>query len=508
MGNNANNKRIAKNTLMLYVRMLLTMAVTLYTSRVILQVLGVEDFGIYNIVGGVVTMLAFLNSSLNTATQRYMNFEMGRNNLQGVKDVFSVSFISYCIIAIIVVILSETVGLWFVYHKLVIPASRLSAAVWVFHFSILTFVVNLLTVPYNAAIIAYERMSIYAYVSIADVILRLLMVFLLQIVTADKLILYAIMMFLVTVVVGLAYFIFCHRLFSACRVRWTWNTRLMKGLFSFSGWMLSGTITNLLSTQGVNILINVFFGPALNAARAIAVQVQSAVNSFVANFLTATRPQIMQSYAQGNTDYMNKLVFSASKFSFFLLFILSISIFFNASLVLNIWLKHVPEYAALFTQLVLVDLWINAAYSPIAYVSQASGKIRNYQLAISVGFVLIAALTWGAFKLGYPVYTTFIISIVIDILGLFVRLWVLYNIVRFPVVGYLKKVLWPIVYLLALSLLFSYILELLFKPEHIYDFFVYTCICFFFIGGLIWMIGLDKSEQNLLMKSLNKVIKH
>lgn len=440
-----NTRRIAKNTAMLYIRMLLIMGVTLYTSRVILNVLGVEDFGIYNVVGGVVAMLAFFNSSLSTATQRYMNYEMGKGNAEGVQKVFSMSFIGYCLLAVVTIIFAETVGLWFIYNKLVIPEVRLNAAIWVFQFSLLTFVVNLLTVPYNAAIIAHERMSIYAYISVGEVVLRLLLVFFLQIIDADKLKLYALMMFFVSCLVGFSYRVCCIRSFPECRLRWVWDKWLLKDLFSFSGWMLSGTITNLLSTQGVNILINLFFGPALNAARAIAMQVYGAVNAFVTNFMMAVRPQIVKSYAQGNTEYMYRLVFSASKFSFFLLFLLTIPILLNTDLILRFWLKNVPPYTVLFTQLVLIDLLINAAYGPIAYVSQAVARIRDYQLVISVGFVFIAFFTWIAFKLNYPVYSTFNIAIVIDIAGLFMRLWILRRIVEFPVMHYMRIVIYPIV---------------------------------------------------------------
>lgn len=503
-----NNKRIAKNTGMLYFRMILIMLVTLYTSRVVLQTLGVTDFGIYNVVGGVVTMLNFLNSSLSTATQRYMNYEMGKGNMDGLQKVFSMSFFAYCMIAVVAVILAETIGLWFIYNKLIIPVDRLQAAIWVFHFSVLTFVVNLLTVPYNAAIIAHERMSIYAYISVAEVVLKLLLVFLLQVIDADKLGLYGMMMCIVAVIVCWAYRSCCLRSFPECRLRLVWDKGLLKGLFFFSGWMLSGTITNMLSTQGVNFLINMFFGPVLNAARAVAMQVYAAVNSFVANFMTAMRPQIVKSYAQGDFGYMYRLVFSASKFSFFLLFILTVPLFFNMNQVLSLWLKEVPEYAVLFTQLVLIDLLINAAYGPLAYISQASGKIRDYQLVISVGFVLIALLSWGLFKAGYPVYTTFILAIVIDVLGLFARVWVLQRIVHFPVKAYFRKVCGPVASVLFCSLFVSGIPKVWLMPSSFFHLLFHVCWCVGLTTLFIWLLGMDKGEKNLFVKGLNKIIKH
>lgn len=504
----ANNKRIAKNTGYLYMRMLLLMFISLYTSRIVLKVLGVEDFGIYNVVGGVVAMLSFLNSSLSTATQRYLNYEMGKGNREALQDVFSMSFIAYCILSIIAVILAETVGLWFVCNKLVIPAERFDAAIWIYHFSVLTFVVNLLTVSYNATIIAHERMSIYAYISIGDAVLRLVLIFLLQIINVDKLWLYGLLMLLVSCMVCFAYRIVCVRSFQECRVRWIWDKNLLKGLFSFSGWMLSGTITNLLSTQGVNILINMFFGPTLNAARAVAMQVNAAVNSFVANFMTATRPQIIKSYAEGNTTYMYRLVFTSSKASFFLLFILAIPILFNTEYILGLWLKTVPEYAVFFTQLVLIDLLIQATYSPIAYVSQASGKIRNYQLVISVGFVLIAVLTWIAYKLGYPVYTTFYIAVVIDFIGLFMRLAVLYKTVSFPVAAYFRVVIYPVSLILIFSLSASYIPKLfLGNIANFLSVGLYALWCVGVTGLFIWLGGLDKGEKGLLLQGVQKIFK-
>lgn len=500
-----NNKRIAKNTAFLYFRMLLIMLVSLYTSRVVLQTLGVVDFGIYNVVGGVVTMLAFFNSSLNTATQRYMNYEMGKNNAEGLAKVFSMSFIGFCIIAVITAVLAESVGLWFIYNRLVIPPDRLNVAVIVFHLSVLTFIVNILLIPYSAAIIAHEHMSIYAYISIAEVVLKLLLVFLLQVIDCDKLILFGVMVCVVSCLVALSYRYYCVRQFRECRLKWVWDKSLLKGLFSFSGWMLSGTMTNMLSTQGVNMLINMFFGPAMNAARAVAMQVNGAVGAFEANFMTAVRPQIVKSYAQEDWYYMYRLVFSSSKCSFYLLFVLVLPILFNTHSILALWLKEVPDYAALFTQLVLIDLLINAAYGPIAYVSQASGKIRDYQIVISVGFILIAVLTWLAFKMKFPVEYAFIITIAIDIIGLFARLWVLQRTVQFPVLAYFKKVMSPVMLVFTLSLLSAYFISGCFDSETFVGMIGNAMGSCLVAGGLIWIIGMEQAEKQMVIKGISKL---
>lgn len=321
-----NNKRIAKNTFLLYFRMLFTMGVSLYTSRVVLNTLGVEDFGIYNVVGGVVVMFSFLNSSLATATQRFLNYEMGQGNALKLEKVFSIALTGHYLIALSVILLAETIGLWFVSTQLEIPAERMHAALWVYQFSILTLAVSIISVPYNAVIIAHERMKVFAYVSIAEVSLKLTVVFLLVYLSFDKLVLYAFLLLVVAVIVRMIYATYCKRNFTECKYRFIFEKDLFAQMFCFSGWMFTGTLSNLFSSQGVNILINMFFGPIQNAARGIAYQIQGTVNAFVTNFMVAVQPQIVKSYSQGNYSYMYKLVFMASRYSFYLLFLLSLPV--------------------------------------------------------------------------------------------------------------------------------------------------------------------------------------
>ena len=288
-----NNKRIAKNTFLLYFRMLFTMGVSLYTSRVVLNTLGVEDFGIYNVVGGVVVMFSFLNSSLATATQRFLNYEMGQGNALKLEKVFSIALTGHYLIALSVILLAETIGLWFVSTQLEIPAERMHAALWVYQFSILTLAVSIISVPYNAVIIAHERMKVFAYVSIAEVSLKLTVVFLLVYLSFDKLVLYAFLLLVVAVIVRMIYATYCKRNFTECKYRFIFEKDLFAQMFCFSGWMFTGTLSNLFSSQGVNILINMFFGPIQNAARGIAYQIQGTVNAFVTNFMVAVQPQIV-----------------------------------------------------------------------------------------------------------------------------------------------------------------------------------------------------------------------
>lgn len=361
-----NNKRIAKNTFLLYFRMLFTMGVSLYTSRVVLNTLGVEDFGIYNVVGGVVVMFSFLNSSLATATQRFLNYEMGQGNALKLEKVFSIALTGHYLIALSVILLAETIGLWFVSTQLEIPAERMHAALWVYQFSILTLAVSIISVPYNAVIIAHERMKVFAYVSIAEVSLKLTVVFLLVYLSFDKLVLYAFLLLVVAVIVRMIYATYCKRNFTECKYRFIFEKDLFAQMFCFSGWMFTGTLSNLFSSQGVNILINMFFGPIQNAARGIAYQIQGTVNAFVTNFMVAVQPQIVKSYSQGNYSYMYKLVFMASRYSFYLLFLLSLPVLLQTQYLLQLWLKNVPDYSVLFTQLVVIDLLINSSFTPDA----------------------------------------------------------------------------------------------------------------------------------------------
>lgn len=504
----ANNKRIAKNTLILYVRMLFMMLISLYTSRVILNALGAEDFGIYNVVGGVVAMMSFFSSSMATATQRFLNYEMGRGHVENLQNIFSVSFISYCIIGIIVVLVAETAGLWFLQNKLVIPSERMFAAFWVYQFSIATFIVSLLSVPYSATIIAHEKMSAFAYISIIEAIGKLVIAYLISISFMDKLIFYAILMFLVSLMVRGVYTIYCKKHFPECKLQWIWKKDLFQQLFSFSGWMLVGTVCNIFNTQGVNMLINIYFGPVLNAARAVAMQVYNAVNSFAVNFMTATRPQIMKSYAQKDYSYTYKLVYSSSKLSFGLLFILSIPLLLDTDYILELWLKKVPDFADKFVQLALIDLLITSAFSPIATLSQASGKIRNYQLIISVGFVLIFVLSWIAYYCGFPVYYTFVISIIINFIGLFVRVWEMKCSQEFPMAVYLKKVVMPICITFFITMILTKIIQMgLSLSESLVDFIVNNSVYMCIGVLLLWVITFDKKEKELIMDFVIKKIK-
>ena len=341
--NSQKNKQIARNTLFLYFRMLFIMCISLYTSRVILEALGVSDYGIYNVVGGFVAMFALISSSLTSACTRFLNYEMGKGSASRLRTVFSTSLTVHIILACIIALLCESFGVWYVNNKMVIPEARLIAANWVFQISVLNFCINLVTVPFNAAIIAHEKMSTFAYVSIFEGISRLVICFLVMWISFDHLITYALLYMLVQVSVMAMYQVYCNRHFDECHYRFSIDKKLTKQMFSYSGWHVFGNSASILNRQGVDLVLNLFCGTILNAAKGISNQVMNAVASFANNFMIALNPQITKSYAKGDYDYMLSLLYRGSRFSYYLLFFLSLPIILNTDFIMHIWLKNVPE---------------------------------------------------------------------------------------------------------------------------------------------------------------------
>ncbi|WP_321290633.1 oligosaccharide flippase family protein [uncultured Sunxiuqinia sp.] len=435
-----NNKRIAKNTLLLYFRMFLTMGISLYTSRIVLNTLGIEDFGIYNVVGGIVMMFSFLNTSMASATQRFLSFELGRNDLKELKRVFAMSLNIHATIAVVIFIVAETAGLWFLNNRMSIPLNRLLAANWVYQFSIFAFVVTIMSVPYNALIISHERMNIFAMVSIAEVTLKLIIVIVLQRLNADKLKLYAILVFFVALFIRLIYGIYCRRNLKGSKYYFFWDKQLYKRLISYAGWNLWGNAAAVTYSQGVNILLNLFFGPSINAARGIAFQVKNAVNGFVSNFQMALNPQIVKSYAEKDLLYMHQLIFQGARYSFFLLFILSLPVIIEADTILLLWLKIVPDYTVLFCRLILINALIDSISGPLMTAAQASGKIKVYQGVVGGLLLLILPMSYTFLAWGYPPQITLIISISVSIIALGARLLIISPLVKLSIRSFFKQI--------------------------------------------------------------------
>lgn len=396
----SSNKRIAKNAIMLYIRMFLSMIVGLYTSRIVLNTLGVVDYGIYGVVGGVVSMMGFLNASMAGATSRFITFELGKGNLQRLKDTFSSAMIVHIGIALVVFILAETVGLWFLNNKLIIPEDRMHAAHWVYQMSILSAMLNITQVPYNACIIAHERMGVYAYIEILNVTLKLLIVYLLLISNFDKLILYSILMFAVSIIIMMIYRIYCIRKFQECHFHWLWNKEKLCPLLSFSGWDLYGNMCVTARQQGNNILINMFFGVALNASSAIATTVSGVATGFCHNILQAFRPQIIKQYAQNNIEQMQDLVIKAITYSTLLLGCIVIIFEIEAEYILSIWLGNVPKYAVTFCKILLLANTFGMINAVLCIIIHATGNIKRISLITGTFFLLNIPFVYACFKLG------------------------------------------------------------------------------------------------------------
>ncbi len=500
----SDNKRIAKNTVFLYIRMLFVMLVNLYTSRIILKNLGIEDYGIYNVVGGIVTMFTFLNGSLGSATSRYITFELGRKNFGRLSSVFNVALIIHICIAFIIVLLSETVGLWFFYEKMTIPAGRLNAAFWVYQISILTCFLSLTQVPYNATIIAHENMRIYAWVGIGEVIGKLVIVYLLLISPVDRLVFYALLLCVLQISVMLFYRIFCNRNYPESKLRICRDKSLYREMFGYAGSDLIGNISVLAQGQGLNILLNMFFGPAVNAARGIAYQVQGAVTQFSNNFMTAVKPQIIKLYAEGKTDDMMRLVNKSSCFSYYLMWIITFPIFLECDYILTLWLGKYPEHAVDFLRLILVLCLIQTLKTPRTTVFHATGHIKLTN--IIVGSILCAAfpLAYLFLKLGYSPESVFWASNITMIVSEFASVIVLKRYVRFSARNYLMCVHVRCFIVTAVSFVIPYLICRNVLESSFIKLILTVCITTVFSCITIWLIGLDKDSRITLKKLIKR----
>lgn len=425
----SNNKRIAKNTILLYLRMLLTIVVSLYTSRMILKILGVSDYGVYNVVGGIVAMLSFLNSALTAASQRFIAFELGRGDKKKLKTIFCTSVTIHAILALIIFIIAETVGLWFVNTHLNIEPARMIAANWVYQCSILTFMLTIISVPYNSCIVAHEHMNAFAYVSILEVILKLLIVYLLLVINSDKLITYGILVLCVAFIIRLIYGLYCKRHFEECYYHFTFDKTLFKEMFSFAGWSVVGNLGFSFKDQVANVILNIFFGTIINAARGVALQVNGIISGFSVNFLMALTPQITKQYANGNIRNSIKFVYSGCRYSFYLLTFVSIPVIINADYILNLWLYRVPEYTSEFIRLALIAALINSMAQPLVTALQATGKIKVFQISICIVMLLELPLSYMILYLGGKPYMAMYPTIFVTFLGLFTRFIILRKLV-------------------------------------------------------------------------------
>lgn len=489
-----NNKRIAKNTLLLYFRMLFMMMVSLYTSRVVLNTLGVEDYGIYNVVGGVVAMFGFINGSMSSATQRYITFALGKGNMDNLKKVFSTALQIHILIAVIIILLGETIGLWFMYEKMQIPAERMDAAFWVLQCSILATAIMIISVPYNADIIAHEKMSAFAYISILEGMLKLAVVYLLLAFNSDKLILYAFLILAVQLLIRFRYSSYCNKHFEESKYHHIWDKRLFKEMTGFAGWSMFGNLSAVLYGQGLNMLLNVFFGPIVNAARAVAVQVQNAIQQFVGNFQMALNPQITKTYAKGEMKEMHKLMFRSARFSFYLLFFLSLPVLFETDFILTIWLKTVPENSIIFLRIMICTSLIYTLANPMIIANQATGKVKKYQMVCGTILLMILPISYVCLKIGCPPYSVFIVHFCMESVAQLARMIMLRPLIGIRLRDYFIYVYSKVFVVAILSVVFPF-----FVHENLDNtitrFFAVCITCVLSVGTVIYTVGLSKNER-------------
>ena len=495
MSNDSINKRIAKNTMMLYFRMLLILAIGLYTSRVVLAELGISDYGLYNVVGGMVTMFTVINGSLNAGTQRFLTFELGRGDSEKLKMVFSTAITIYIILAILILFLAETVGLWFLLNKMNFELGRLHAAIWVYQFSIIACMVSVIQVPFMSALIAHEKFDIYAYMSIYDVVMKLLVVFLLSFAPFDKLIYYAFLILLVNISSAIIYNTYCRRHYEECRFSWNFDKNTFKRMFSFSAWDVVGSMAVIGQLQGVNIVINMFCGTVVNAAYGIAKTVNNIIMAFVGNFMAATNPQIIKSYAQKHLEEMFTLVINAAKMSSYLLLIIGIPVFIELEFLLKLWLGDYPSYSPIFLRIILVQSWIQTLSEPTIKALHAIGNIKLLNLVVGSLLLLILPVTYLLLRLGYSPEIVLCVNIIPWMIAIPIRLILLYKYCGFPIMRYIKDVILLGVVIAVLCYIIPYILHdfVLFEGWSRFLLVVFTSV--FSSSLVIFLLGIPKYQK-------------
>lgn len=498
------NKRIAKNTFLLYFRMILLMAVTLYTSRVVLATLGIEDYGIYNLIGGFITVFSFISASLVLSIQRYFNVALGRDDNSLFSQIYSMSINMFAIFSVIFLIVGETLGYWFVSTQLNIPSDRETAAIWTYQISIITLIVNLFRTSDNAAIIAYERMGFYAYLSIIEAFLKLAIVYVLQIIDSDKLTIYVLLYLLVTVIINIIYKVYCNKSFSNCRYICTWNKKLFKDLASFSSWNLLNSGTHTATNQGVNFFINRYYSVSLNAAQGISAQVYNAVNLFLTNFQTAFKPQLVKTYAAGDMENHHNLIIRTAKFSFYLMLIIIVPIIFNLKPVLSAWLVEVPEYTEYFVIFILLAYLADSIGAPLQTSIYANGNIKGLQIMFSVIYVLQLVACFFFLRVRSLPYISAIITFIVHVVFVIISLYYAQQKCKVNVRNFVRLVLRPCMLVMLLALVIPTIIG-----RYSTNFVLAIFLCFIdvlWIVFVIYMIGLDRTEKQLIQGYIKNIL--
>lgn len=510
MPTETNNKTIAKNTMFLYFRMMVTMVISLYTSRVVLQVLGVDDYGIYQAVGGIVGFLSFINGALSTGSSRFITFGLGEGNLEKLKIIFSTTFTGHVILALLIVLVAETGGLWFLHNKMMIPDDRMVAAEWVFHLSILTAFFNLTQIPFNACIIAHEKMTVYAYVSIVDAVCRLLIVYLLLIGEMDKLILYAILHVVLQVSILCFYRFYSVRHFQEAHIKFKIDKSIFKEIISFSGWSLFASSAIALNSQGILLLLNIFFSPAVVAARSISIQVNMTAHQFVSNFQTAAIPQIVKRYAAKDYDGSKRILLETAKYSFFLMLILAVPICFAAEQLLTLWLGVVPPYTTVFLQLIVVQSLFQTIDTTFYYALYAKGQLKENAMLSPTVLFLTFPVVYTMFKMGFsPITLSWATIIAYMMVGLIIKPILIIRIANYSWRD-IFSVFIPCIKVTLASLpipfLTSYYLSNLQLPI-LADFLIIVTVCVISVACASWYLGLTPEMRTKLIEMAKKRVK-
>lgn len=504
--NSKDNKRIAKNTIILYIRMIVMMGISFYTTRVILNALGVEDYGIYNVVGGLVAMFSLLSSSLSSSTSRFITFGLGKGDKAELQKIFTASVNINIILAIIVIIAIETFGIWFLNNKMTIPIDKLYAANWVLHCSTVTFAIGLISVPYNASIIAHEKMSTFAYMTIFDAVAKLAIALGVKHYGGNKLILFAILNIIPIIVTQIIYWQYCKRKFEECTYKNSWDKKIFKEIGSFAVWNFIGCTAGTMKDQGVNIAINIFTGATVNAARGIAMQINGIVSRFIQNFTIALNPQIIKDYANGNIQRMHKLIFTGTRFSYYLFMLLSIPIFFEVETILQIWLGKVPEHTVMFTRLVLILTLAEIMSQTLITAQSATGKIRNYQIVVGGILLLNFPISYLLLYWGMIPEITLVVAIVISQICLVARLCFLKNMIQLPIMEFIRTVYLKVIIVTVISAILPFICYYYLEASIIR----FASVCSIsIISSLIsiYYIGCNKDERRKVMNNINKIVK-
>ena len=503
----ANNKKIAKNTMYMYIRMFFSIIVGLYTSRIVLSVLGVEDYGLYNVVGGIIGMFGFLNGSMSNATSRFITYYLGKNEPTKVNEVFNLALLIHFCIAVIILVVGETIGLWYLSNKLVIPEGRMYAAQWLYQLTIASSIITIISVPYNSSVIAHEKMSAFAYISMMDTVLKLLIAIAISYSPYDRLIFYGTMLFAVQVFDRIVYGVYCSRHFPDSKFKLYWNKKQFTQIFAYSGWNMFGTSSYVIYNQGINLILNFFFGPAVNAARGVALQVENLVKQFANSVQVAINPQIIKSYALNEKERMFSLIFASSKYCYYLLFLISLPIMLEADYILTLWLGDYPEHTVSFLRITLCSVMMDCLINPLWIANNATGRVRKMQIAVSLNSYCFLPILLILVKYTGIAETAFIVYLISRITSVFIRLFLLRQSIAFPVMTYCRTVLYHVLMVSSLSVILPVII-LQFRPLGFLGVITSVTMSLVSTALCIWFFGLENSEREFFLSKMKIVTKN